>query len=67
MVNFAGHVYSNLDYNDGRIKLCITSFMWFWQAYLAYGVPRSDLKLFSLMQKVGHVFTLFLVIACIKA
>lgn len=22
------------------------------QAYLAYGVPRSDIKLFSLMQKV---------------
>jgi len=27
-------------------------FIWIHQAYLAYGVPRNDIKLFSLMQKV---------------
>lgn len=33
----------------------------FIQGYLAYGVPKSDMKLFSLMQKVGdYSFTGFL-------
>lgn len=42
LVNFAKHACKIVELNMSSCK----------QAYLAYGVPRSDLKLFSLMQKV---------------
>lgn len=29
------------------------------QAYLAYGIPRSDLKFFALLQKVGSSYLAF--------
>ncbi|BBG98707.1 HXXXD-type acyl-transferase family protein [Prunus dulcis] len=52
LVNFAKHACKIVELNMFSCK----------QAYLAYGVPRSDLKLFSLMQKAaytvgGHSFS----------